>query len=464
MTPNINDERFIIASVLRMPELFTVIAPQLKTWFFTDSESKLLWKVFHEIEGSDGSTDINTVYAKAIIHPEPVDGFTMGSIVGFVKDCEAPTEESLRAAIRRITDYSQKRMMLRLASQISAKAEDSSQSPQDISTFVEQALDSLNITGKQQDWIMYKELAERQRGVYRELRDGNVFSVPTPFHSLNEAMTWRGLIPSDFVVLAAHTSFGKSQMALQLAEHGSHYGSVLVFSLEMSRDRVFRRSHARVGNHKLSSMRPDMSQTEYECLLSTLDRVGDLDVAINDTANTLVDIRRVIKRFVKMNRTSLILVDYLQLARSGGKSDEESEKARIVEISRELKILSNVLKVPIIALSQFSRDSYKTEREPNLADLYGGAIEKDADWIWFLHGEKPKHNQPVRFLEFIVAKARDGELIRFHVSFDTTTGTFLEIDQETFEMNKVSENYTPPVIKKAKANATEDESPFALTG
>lgn len=469
------DELVLLQWGLKETGLVSFIGEKIKSFYFTNPHHRLIWGSLQEIEeGSD--TSVLSLYNLYLARITTTNGsavpLTYGEFVGLANNSTYAlelTESALRAVVDRFTEDAKRRIMVLISDRIKSMTQNGSSVAQ-ITDYLNASLEKLHLehsASYRPDWLSYSEISQEQVARYEALRDGLSSGISTPFVSLNNALTWGGFIASDFVIMAAHTSFGKTQCALSLAEHAaSHHGAVMVFSLEMNHDRLFRRSHARLGKVPLSAIRPHMEQGVFDALLATFDRVADLPVYVNDTAATLLEISRIAKRFVAFERKAgrnpaMIVVDYLQLLRMGvGAFDTGNENQRIVETSRALKLLANQLGVPVVAVSQFSRDSYKHERTPNLADLYGGAIEKDADYVIFLHGEKPSPKQYIRPLELILAKARDGALVEAKLLFDTRFGSFTEVSEEDWNLAKTQANPSP-IVRKANSTS-EPEEEFEL--
>ena len=149
-------------------------------------------------------------------------------------------------------------------------------------------------------------------------------------------------------------------------------------------------------------------------------------------------------------KLDLIVIDHIQLMNSV--KTAENRQAEVTEISRGLKMIAKTLDVPVIALSQLSRDSEKGKRKPQLADLReSGAIEQDADIVMFIHrpdrvaSEKTDEVQPQNRVEaeIIVAKNRSGECNSFRLLFKGETTKFVNISYNQVDMPAYMEKSAP---------------------
>ena len=208
--------------------------------------------------------------------------------------------------------------------------------------------------------------------------------IDTGFPTLNRITN--GWQRKDLIILAARPSVGKTAFALNLALNSKV--PVGFFSLEMGIEQLRRRItsiQTQIGLTNITSCQ--LSDTEFERISGNIQRLKGTPLFVDDTSSlTVFDIKAKARRMVKKEGVRMIIVDYLQLI-SPPKDNRYNREQQIALISRELKKLAKELNVPVIALSQLSRDVEKsaTKREPLLSDLReSGAIEQDADLIMFL--------------------------------------------------------------------------------
>jgi replicative DNA helicase len=223
----------------------------------------------------------------------------------------------------------------------------------------------------------------------------------------------RGLRPGELILLAARPSMGKTSFVSNIAERVASRGeTVAFFSLEMSRDDVTLRllaSAAKLDFHRFMS--GWVNQSDYSSISAAMTQVGRYALHIDDgAAPTLLDLSGQCRRLAMQHGLSLVILDYLQLMPV---SKAENRNIAIAELSRGLKHLARELQVPIIALSQLSRDIEKRggDKKPQLSDLRdSGALEQDADQVWFIHRPEVYAATPENRgkAELHVAKSRNG--------------------------------------------------------
>jgi len=242
-------------------------------------------------------------------------------------------------------------------------------------------------------------------------RGDDVTGLATGFRDLDRMLA--GLQPANLVVIAARPSMGKSALALNIAENVAEAGSpVAVFTLEMSREEVVQRllsSMAGVDSHSLRTgqLTPDL----WQRLVRVTSRLYQMPFFVDDSPDlTVTAIRAKCRRMARKQGLGLVVVDYLQLMHSSGRSDNRQQE--IADISRSLKNLARELHVPVIAVSQLNRALEQREnKRPRLGDLReSGAIEQDADIVAFIYRDEyydPGSSQ-MGVAEVNIAKHRAG--------------------------------------------------------
>ena len=246
---------------------------------------------------------------------------------------------------------------------------------------------------------------------------GRITGVPSGFDDLDNLTA--GFQPSDLIIIAARPSMGKTALALNIAFNAAYpkkeeYKPVPVafFSLEMAKEQLVRRLLSSEGRVDASHLRRAFLTTqEWQGLQEGAGKLMDAPIYIDDTpAATVLDIRAKARRLKAEGKLGLAIVDYLQLMR--GRADAPSREQEISEISRSLKALAKELHVPVVALSQLSREPEKREKKrPQLSDLReSGAIEQDADVVIFIYRDELYHeNSPDKGVaEILIRKQRNG--------------------------------------------------------
>lgn len=263
--------------------------------------------------------------------------------------------------------------------------------------------------------------------------------VSTGFTGLDNLLA--GFQPSDLIILAARPSVGKTSLALDIARRTAidHQTPVGIFSLEMSSHQLVDRIMA--AQSRLDSWllrRGRIKGDQFVALRNALDDLSRAPIYIDDQpGNTIMRMRSAARRLKIEKGLKLLIVDYLQLMVPSNARAYDSLVQQVTEISRSLKHLARELNIPVLALSQLSRDVEKRGGEPRLSDLRdSGSIEQDADVVMFIHGEDKKdesgRREQMSEKKIIVAKHRNGPVGSVLMQFDNQKTTFVEIDKSSY--------------------------------
>ena len=223
-------------------------------------------------------------------------------------------------------------------------------------------------------------------------RGDTITGVPTGYGDLDERLA--GLQKSNLVVVGARPAMGKTSFALGIAQHAAVHARVpvLVFSLEMSHLELTQRllcSEAHVDATRMRNGR--LLESDWPKISDAIGRLGDAPIYIDDNPNlTVMEIRAKARRLKAREGLGLVVVDYLQLMSGHTKSRAENRQVEVSEISRGLKVLARELDIPVVALSQLSRNlEMRQDKRPVLADLReSGSIEQDADVVLFIYRDE----------------------------------------------------------------------------
>jgi replicative DNA helicase len=224
-------------------------------------------------------------------------------------------------------------------------------------------------------------------------RDDHLTGIPTGFAPLD--LLTAGWQDTDLIIIAARPSVGKTAFALNLAKnavsHKTKPTPVAIFSLEMSGGQLTDRLMSMESGVDLDRIvRAKLSDEMMEVLYSNgVQKIAGYPLFIDDTpALTIYDLKTRCRKLKKSEKIGLVIIDYLQLmsgtdGKQLGKTGNREQE--IANISRNLKALAKELKIPVIALSQLSREIERRKGDPQLSDLReSGAIEQDADMVMFL--------------------------------------------------------------------------------
>jgi replicative DNA helicase len=303
-------------------------------------------------------------------------------------------------------------------------ARESYDTAEDVDSFLDNAerrIFAISQDKVRSDYVALKDLTE---GVFGRLEvlsksDKEFTGTTTGFSDLD----WKtgGLQPGHFVIIAARPGMGKTSLALNIAQsvgiRERDAEPVLIFSLEMSRQDLTMRvlsSLSRINADKFRFPKK-IRDDDWAPLASAMDQLKNARVYLDDTAAvSVIEVRGKARRLKRKEngRLGLVIVDYLQLMRGGGRYD--SREQEIADISRSLKSLSKELQAPVLALSQLNRQPEKREdKRPTMADLReSGSIEQDADLVILLYEtteDEFKENRITRFPKMMEADGKTVE-------------------------------------------------------
>jgi replicative DNA helicase len=334
-----------------------------------------------------------------------------------------PTSANVRYYAQIVQECSIRRNLARIASQITSDSYDESQ---EVRLIIEEAERRIfEITDKQHSGSFQpaKEIVSRTIEAIEKLyhtKDAYI-GIPSGFTDLDVLTS--GFQNSEFIVIGARPSVGKTALALTMAANMAIHNKFPVgyFTLEMSSMALMQRllaSEARIRSNSLRS--GFLKPSDFHKLTEAASKIYEAPLYIEDTPSLrLLDLRALARRMKHQFNVAIIFIDYLTLITSENRDLARHEQ--IAEISRSLKALARELDIPVVALSQVRRES--EGKQPNLADLReSGSIEQDADVVIFLHRERPagdgERDLPRNVeTDLIVAKQRNGPVGNMKIAF-----------------------------------------------
>lgn len=282
--------------------------------------------------------------------------------------------------------------------------------------------------------MRYEEYAE----IHEDPKMIEKTRVMTGFRNLDNKLQW--LRGGDLVILAARPSMGKTAMALNIGQLVAKKRNVAIFSLEMSKEQLTDRMVcAAMGIDSWKLQKWELSDDDFARIGEALSQLSTSQIYIDDSATmTLLEIKSKCRRLKMESGLDMVIVDYLQLIQGTNPNNRVQE---ISDISRGLKSLARELSVPIMALSQLSRNvENRASKEPILSDLRdSGSIEQDADIVLMIYREEYYNNAEMNENDMnkwkttiFIRKNRNGPIGNVDFAFDAKFMKFREMD-----MNRV---------------------------
>ncbi len=443
---NIEAEQSVIGSILVTNEIFDEINTIISNVNFHDPMHQ---KIFNAIE--------NMIYKGMLANPITLKNFfenekdELNIPEYLVKITKFST--SVRQAIeysKIIYDMFVRRELIKISEGIiySAKENDLETNGKTIIENSEKLLYDLAEKGTFNSSLIkfddaMKQTIEMASAAYKN--EGGIVGVPTGLRDLDDKLG--GLHQSDLIIIAGRPSMGKTSLATNIAfnaaqkilESGAK-SSVAFFSLEMSSEQLSTRiisEQARIGSNDIR--RGKISDEQFDQFLETSKNISELPLFIDETpAISIAAMSNRARRIKRLYGLDLIVVDYIQLMK-GPYNNKDGRVQEISQITQGLKAIAKELGVPVLALSQLSRQvEQRDDHKPQLADLReSGSIEQDADVVMFVfregyylqrkeprvatveHAEwQAKMNEVAHLAEIIIGKQRHGPIGKVTLEFE----------------------------------------------
>jgi replicative DNA helicase len=358
-----------------------------------------------------------------------------------------PTASHVAHYANIVTKKATLRRLLKAASDISALGYDQAEDIMAVLDEAEQKLFSVSQGYLKTTFTPLKELLGTAFDRIDELhRDaGKLRGTPTSFTDLDRYLG--GLQKSDLIVLAARPSCGKTSLALDIARHAATRSGIPtgIFSLEMSKEQLVDRIICAEANVNLWNLRNGRlsdkgANDDFTRIGHALGALSEAPIFIDDTASiNVMEIKTKARRLQMERGLGLLIVDYLQLMEGRGSMAGENRTQEISQITRGLKSIARELDIPVIALSQLSRQVELTRPAiPKLAHLReSGSIEQDADVVMFIYRKAVDKNYRQEDLspeerhtaEIHIAKHRNGPTGMIKLFFDESRASFRTLER-----------------------------------
>jgi len=423
---SLDAERTTLGALLLDPDAIAKVAGVLAPEDFYDPVNAKVFGVIQGLYEEGRPVDFLTV-SESVENDQRIRAIGGPAFLAELAN-NVPTSSHVDTYARIIHDHSVKRRAAKTARAIEGVALDPEQSADDVIEAAEQGILQLSRQSAERTSFDLADLREERFVHYAEVYEAEdkaaFYGLTTGFPDLDRLLT--GLPASDLIVLAARPSMGKTAFALDIAQHVVNKLDkiVMLISLEMSKEQVADRILAGalgVSTHDLKKGLID--EEHFRKMGKVFDGIrGDRLYIDDDCDSTLAHLRSKARRQQMEHGLDLLIVDYLQLIEVGGKAGPENRVQEVSKISRDLKRLARELRVPVIAVSQLSRNvENRTDKRPQLSDLReSGSIEQDADTVLMLYRDdyyNEESDQP-GITDVCVRKQRQGPTGRIEVRFN----------------------------------------------
>lgn len=343
--------------------------------------------------------------------------------------------------IKVVNDVSLLRRLISVSEEIQNLGYDATDDVNDVLDEAEKKILNVVKNKRTSEFENFKDVLYRAQANLEKLSQtrGDVTGLPSGWTDFDRMTS--GFHENQLIIVAARPGMGKTVFALNVATNiAINTGkSVALFNLEMDAVQLANRMLASVGQiegHKFMS--GNLNNNDWVRLNEAISQLSDAKIFINDTPGvTIGEIRSKCRRLASSeNGLGIVIIDYLQLV-SGGKNYGTNRQQEVSDISRALKLLALELRVPVIALSQLSRNvETREDKRPLMSDLReSGSLEQDADIVAFLYRDSyykkssvDENNASVS--ELIIGKHRNGRTGTINLIFKGDTSSFLNYEKE----------------------------------
>jgi len=355
-----------------------------------------------------------------------------------------PSSANIEYYAQTVKDYSLKRSLIKVASDIGINAYDESSEAREVLEKVQQRI--FELSDERQIFTSRKigeVLSEAVDLIEKARKSKNpITGIPSGFERLDQMTS--GFQRDEFIIIGARPSVGKTALALNMASYIAFHQKIptAFFSLEMSETALVQRLISSEAMVQAQNIRTGfLSTDDFNKILNVSGKIYEAPLYIIDMPNMkLLDLRAQARKVRSQQQVQIIFIDYLGLI--GHESSFLPRYEQFSDISRSLKSLARELHIPVVVLCQLNRDAQW--EKPTLANLRdSGSIEQDADLVMFLHREqskktnkdddKPKHPIDMIPTDLIIAKQRNGPtgIIKLEMVAKYTKFTPMTVEHNT---------------------------------
>ena len=410
---NLEAERACLGSMLLDKEAIEIAIDLLNHEDFYSEQHRIMYKALLELYSRSTPVDIVTLtdYLRGTGELDNAGG------VGYVSALldEVPTSANIEYYAKIVEQKSLLRKLIRASSGVISLSYNTEKDAYEIVDEAEKLIFDVTERKGVRGYFSMNEVIKDSITAIEKLfhRGDNYTGIPSGFKELDDLTS--GFQKSEFIVIAARPSVGKTALALNIAQNVAinQRLTVAIFSLEMSKEALTQRllcSEARIDSQRL---RKGLLRTEeWGPLTTAAGKLSEANIFVDETPGISdMQLRAKARRIQSRHGLDMVIVDYLQLMTSIRKKEGRTQE--ISEISRSLKALARELNIPVIALSQLSRavETRGRDKRPILSDpRESGAIEQDADVVIFLYRDElyNPNTDKEGLAEIIIQKQRNG--------------------------------------------------------
>jgi replicative DNA helicase len=387
---NIEAEQSVLGAILLENEALASVLEYLTPDDFYKDAHKKIFIAMLELYEKNEPIDLITL-TEQMSKKEQLEEIGGASYLSSIVS-QVPTSANVKYHSKIVKEKAILRNLIKTATEIITMSYDPDISGQDVNELLDLAetkIFSISEKTVRSSYVHVKDVLKDTIELVDKLYNKKhlITGLPTGFTDLDAATT--GFHPGELIVIGARPGMGKTAFCLNIATYVGIEVKVpvAVFSLEMTKEQIVLRmicSEAEVDSKAVRS--GYHSKEDYRKLVNAAGRLADAPIYIDDSFNSVLDIRAKARRLKAEHGLGLIIVDYLQLISGVGTYPVREQV--ISDISRSLKALAKDLSVPVIVISQLNRSCEQRgeDKHPILADLReSGAIEQDADTILFLY-------------------------------------------------------------------------------
>ena len=453
-------EEAVLGALMLEKDSVIVVQDYLKDESFYAEQHQLIYRAIRELSIELKPIDLYTVTERLKVKQELTKVGGAAYLAQLTQKVASAANVEFHAKI--IAQKYVQRELIRSATEIQRRSYDESTDVTDLIGFAEGEIFKVSEGHVKRSVQVSKDVLARALDQIEEAskNTSSINGVPSGFMSVDRVtLGWQR---SDLVIIAARPAMGKTAFVLSMARNMSvdHGQGVAVFSLEMSSVQLMMRlivAETGLPGNDLKSGR--LSPEQWRHLDAATKPLSNAPLYIDDTPGLSVfEFRSKARRLKSQFDVKIIIIDYLQLMTGGGDTKNGNREQEVAFISRTLKGIAKELDIPIIALSQLSRQTEMRggSKRPQLSDLReSGAIEQDADIVAFIHRPEyygihtDENGAPTAGMaEFILAKHRNGAVCDINLRFVKEQTRFMDLDDSTLppqqaaDMNQAYDDYT----------------------